>query len=812
MDKYSILDIDYFVENNNAIVRVYTKDSSNRFKVFYDDSFLPYLYFKPNESINEEMIEKLAIIDNEGSIIKPLKIERSIKELFGKQLNLFKIYYRLPSEIKDAAEHLKNFGECFEYDISFYKRYLIDNQIVPFRFYEIDYYDKDNRSFIRAMKPLDEYIDINNLNVMAFDIEVYNPNLKPNPKRDPIIMISYCIFNGSHISETKVLTTKQIGLENVILFDSEAEMIKAFIDIVKQNDIDIITGYNSSTFDIDYLKRRSAIYSIDFDLSRVNESSYTKIESHGLNYKVVIAGRIHIDMYTVSKFVALVGASANILKLADYTLRSVYEALTNDKKVMVNKAEIYKMWDGSADQLKELAEYNLNDSYALYKVFTSFFPLIVEISKITGSLIKDTAVSTAGQLVESTLQFYSKEFNAIIPEKPEEKEIIFRELNPIQGAFVKTPDPGLYNNLAILDFRGLYPSIIIAHNIDPSCICDSSCSEYYEAPNGIRFRKDKIGEIPTVLKRFVDERALVKKLFKQHPDDIILGSRSQALKIIANSFYGYLGYSRSRWYSRECASAVTAYGRYYIMKTIEEAEKAGFKVIYSDTDSIVILLGSKGKDDVISFMKDYNSKLPKDMELELEDFYMRGIFVGKKTENQTTGAKKKYALITYDGKIKVKGFELVRRDWSKIARDTQMNVIETILRYGDINKAVSIVKETINRLRSGAVPLEDLAISTQLRKSIDSYDVRSPELNAALDAIKKGFKTKNDLEGSVIKYVITKEGSNPSEKAKLLELAKDYDANYYIEHQILPAVMRIFKEFNISKDSILNSGMQRRLI
>jgi DNA polymerase I len=302
-------------------------------------------------------------------------------------------------------------------------------------------------------------------------------------------------------------------------------------------------------------------------------------------------------------------------------------------------------------------------------------------------------------------------------------------------------------------------------------------------------------------------------LYKKDPDNIFLGSRSQALKITSNSFYGYLGYARSRWYSRDCAAAVTAYGRQYIKETIKESEDHGFKVIYGDTDSVVLLLGDKTKEEAIGFVKDYNKTLPGNMELELEDFYTRGVFVGKKVEKEgdVAGAKKKYAMISESGRIKIRGFELVRRDWSKVARDTQRKVLETILKEGSAEKAAQIVKDVIAELEGGKVPLEDLAINTQLRKKIDSYDVQSPELSAAKKAVQAGVKDKEEVESAVISYVITKSGSSVSDKAMLLEMAKDYDPQYYINKQVLPAVMRILKELNYDEGQLKGKGSQKKL-
>jgi DNA polymerase I len=398
--------------------------------------------------------------------------------------------------------------------------------------------------------------------------------------------------------------------------------------------------------------------------------------------------------------------------------------------------------------------------------------------------------------------------NQIIPNKPSDEEIERRLANPVEGAYVKTPEAGIYKNIAVLDFRGLYPSIIVAHNIDPSTICND-CTDYYESPIGVRFRKEPIGIAPKLLKSLIEERIEVKKAYKKDPDNKALGARNMALKILANSFYGYLGYARSRWYSRECAGSVTAYGRQYIMNVIKEAEKSGFKSIYTDTDSVFLLLEGKSKDDVFAFLKKINSMLPSGMELELEDFYTSGVFVGKRSGD--VGAKKKYALLSENGRIKIRGFELVRRDWAEIARDTQRKVLELILKGGSKEKVIETVREVIEKLRSGNVPIKELVIHTQLRKSIRSYDVTSPELAAAKKAIERGQKKVDELEGTTIGYVITKHGNTISEKAELEEFAKDYDPDYYIEHQVIPATLKILKELGYSADELNGKGVQKRL-
>ena len=800
-----ILDIDYAAINGKVVIRVTVKGQDGKTYDLIDDDFKPYFYFVPSGEADSDSILRMGTSDG-GRKITPVKVEEDEKSLLGKPTRLFRVYMETPSDIPKFSSYMMRYGKCYEYDIPFSRRYGIDKDVTPLHVYRFsasktpDYIKLDGMSFLNEIGEL-------SLNTLWFDIEVYNPLEVPRENVDPVIMLSYKYISGGKEGEG-VITFKKIDRPFVEVVKDEAALISRFVEIVNQLDIDVISGYNSANFDIRYMIARAKALGMDFNLSRGHGD--TRIERHGLVDKVKIGGRVHVDMYLVIKFVSVVGAAEHLLKLNSYTLKNVYEAISEDKKISVEKKSIWKLWDGGNEDLELLAEYNLNDSYALMKVYNTFIPIMIELSRTTGNVLSDVSVSTTGQLVEYLLMRYARRYNEVIPNKPSEYEIEDRLKNPIIGAYVKTPDPGIYEHLAIFDFRGLYPSIIISHNIDPSTLC-ADCKDYFESPTGARFDKNRKGISPMILELLINQRKEVKKAYKKDPNNIFLGSRSQALKITANSFYGYLGYARSRWYSRDCASSVTAWGRQYIAKTIEEAEKAGLKVIYGDTDSIVVLLGDKTDEEALAFMKAFNASLPGAMELELEDFFVRAVFVGKKHEKDPAGAKKKYAMLSTSGRIKIRGFELVRRDWSKIARDTQRSVLETILKEGSAEKAANIVKDVVQRLRSGTVPLSELAISTQLRKGIDKYDSKSPELSAAKKAVEAGVKSKDEVEHAVISYVITSHGGSVSDKAELEEMAKDYDADYYINSQVMPAVMKILKELNYNEDELKNLGKQKKL-
>ncbi|WP_297505081.1 DNA polymerase domain-containing protein, partial [Thermococcus sp.] len=151
------------------------------------------------------------------------------------------------------------------------------------------------------------------------------------------------------------------------------------------------------------------------------------------------------------------------------------------------------------------------------------------------------------------------ERNELVPNKPSERELA-RRRQSYAGGYVKEPERGLWENIAYLDYKSLYPSIIITHNVSPDMLNREGCAEYDEAPQvGHRFCKDEPGFIPSLLGNLLDERQKIKKRMKATIDPLekkLLDYRQRAIKILANSYYGYYGYAKARWYCKECAESV----------------------------------------------------------------------------------------------------------------------------------------------------------------------------------------------------------------------------------------------------------------
>lgn len=190
------------------------------------------------------------------------------------------------------------------------------------------------------------------------------------------------------------------------------------------------------------------------------------------------------------------------------------------------------------------------------------------------------------------------------------------------------------------------------------------------------------------------------------------------------------------------------------------------------------------------FISNLNAILPEIMELEYEGFYRRGFFV----------SKKRYAVIE-NGEIIAKGLELVRRDWAPIVKQTQENILRDILKEGDINKAIETVKKVLRRLKSGKIEGKELVIHTQITKPLDEYKQIGPHVVAAKKLEENGTKIS---KGTIVQYIIAKGKGSISQRAVPYEYSQgtEYDRDYYINNQMIPAIGRIMYSLGYTKQDL----------
>jgi DNA polymerase, archaea type len=807
------MDATYKVMDNKPVIHLFGKTTDNKQICVLYDKFEPYFFVLPKPGADiKGMINELKSFraKTSGENIEVIRTEAVKKRYLGKEVPAIKVFAKLPGHIPVLREELKNLegvGSINENDILFVRRFMIDSNIVPLTLYEAEgefVALKLKVPAFHAEQILPSEAEANlKPKILAVDIETYTPGYKEiEPEKNPIIMISF--YSGSF---KKVYLWKHFDteLDFVEFVESESELIEKFKEVVETYRPDILTGYFTDGFDLPYIKARADKYKIKLDIGL--DSSELKIKRN-INVTAQITGITHFDVF---KFIRKI--MAGTLNTDRYNLNAVASEMLDEEKLDVDLEELSKAWDRE-ENVDSFCEYNLHDAGLSFRLAEKLLPTIIEMVKITGLAIYDVNRMGFSQLVEWYLLKQAPFFNQIAPNKPSNQELIKRRATRIKGAFVFEPKPGLYDKIVVFDYRSLYPTIIGSHNISPgtmNCSCCQNEAKMVPLENQqIWFCEKRKGFIPTIIEDLITRRMRIKEIIKNQSDEkfAVLDARQNSLKLLANSFYGYLGFYGARWYSQESAEATTAYGRYYIKQVIDKAMKAKFKVIYSDTDSVFLTLDHKTKQDAVKFAERINQELPGLMELEFEGFYPSGIFVSAKMGD--FGARKRYAIISEDNIIKIKGFESVRRNTSPIAKEAQEKVFEIILREHDNRKALDFVKKVVDDLRNKRIPLSKVVISTQLQKEISEYDARGPHVAVAQRLRNQGVKVG---PGSAISFIVTQGSDIIRNRAKLPDEVKEgsYDSDYYIHHQVVPAVERVFNVLGYKKEDLVEAKEQTKL-
>ncbi|MFB6200043.1 MAG: DNA polymerase domain-containing protein, partial [Candidatus Nanohaloarchaea archaeon] len=594
-----IIDVDYQVEDGEVKVRCFARTEEGENVLAEDGGFLPYLYAVPEQGVDIEELRDCfedVSYDVEGDEVEVRAVE-TVERVDGNQeKQVLKLYTNIPANVpklKNQVWDQEGVKECREFDIPFYRRYLIDKNIRPTETVRLKGETLENGSFdhaldLESVKPLEDEKNVDkdsSWRDLAFDLEVYN---------DKIIMASLWSENFE-----KLLTTEEIDREFVETVESEEELIQRFVEIVRQRDVDVLTGYNTDEYDFNVLRQRAENYGLTLSLGRDGERM--KFNRRGRFKGARLKGRMHLDLYAFVEHVVSTGLDSETLDLD-----SVAEEVLGENKDEMSWEEMKQSWE-EKEELERFADYALKDSKLAYRLGKEFVPQIMELSRIVGLIPFDACRLTFGQLTENFLLREAFKRDKLAPNRPSNDERRKRQRKGgYEGGFVYTPEPGLYEDIALLDFASLYPTVMVSHNISPDTLNLESCEERFELEElGYDFCQDSQGFFPELVERLVRDRTEIKQQMEDVSGQRLksLESRSAALKVLANSFYGYLGYSGARWYSREAAEATTFLGRQYIENTIEEAEEQGFEVVYGDSLDYSRQIIVRGPDGSVEFME-----------------------------------------------------------------------------------------------------------------------------------------------------------------------------------------------------------------
>jgi DNA polymerase I len=814
------IDYDYFDFEGKNYAKIIGRNSSGK-RICIIDSCPAYLWAILKDGLTKEKTNKLIKkiqkikLDIKGRQTKVEKVELYEKEFLEKKVKALKIFATNYKDLHDIADKLglPEIEKRRGYDLGYITHYIIERKLYPLTWYEVSgelLNNSEEFGGIDAGLNVDFCIKTETIKqieekefrpkALCYDIET--DDLKIG--KAEIIMISLV---GENLQ--KVITWKPEKIDKlpsyVTKVKDEKELLETFCEEVKKFSPDFLVGYFSDGFDLPYIKARAEKLKVKIPMGL--DDSEPKL-TRGISTTGKIKGIVHVD---ILRFIRT--AYAQYMQSETLTLNDVANEFLGEKKTDFQFRHSSKI---KGKEWLEYFKYNLQDSVLTFKLFQKFWPDLLEFSKIIKEPVFEISRNGLSKYVENYILHNLEKFNEIPEKRPGQNEIrTRRESGGVEGAFVYQPTPGLYENIAIFDFTSMHTSIIITHNISGSTLLPKKEKNSIESPeidiNGEKLKyyfTKKPGFLPTLLKEIFEKRKKFKEEYKRNPNPITQ-ARSNAFKVLSASAHGYIAFFGARYYSIESSASILAFVRKFNQEIIEKTQKAGYKVIFADTDSVGFLMGNSTQEEIKKFLEKLNSELPGVMEMELEGFFRRGLWVAKRKGE--TGAKKKYALIDSKGNLKIRGFETVRRDWCNLSRHMQNKVIEYILKDGNEKRALEYVKEIIKKVKKREIKKEDLIIRTQLKKSLSEYKAISPHVVAA----KKMKEQKIQIaEGQLIEYYLA-ETNNKSklirEKVKLPNEPGDYDIEYYLERQIIPAVENIFQVFKINIKEIIDGKKQTTL-
>ncbi|MGB9713895.1 MAG: DNA-directed DNA polymerase [Candidatus Bathyarchaeales archaeon] len=780
--RFWLLDVNYEVKNGAPEIWLWgIRDSGERVLVI-DRNFLAYFYVAVEEGFDTAKVVREIERGHHPFIVK---LEVVNKKFFGKPVKAVKVYCQNPELIPKYAKafrKLEGVKECLEDDIRYSMRYLIDNNIVPCGWHEVEVAEETNKINVQvdkiyAAKTSPKFVEeaeTPQLRILGFSTVCYSREGSPKPDRNPVVIVSAATNTGEQ--------RQFLADEN----KSDKQLLESFISYVRSVDPDIIVGYGVNRMDWQYLKERCKKLGLRLTVDRARTEPHTSVYGH-----VSLTGRANMDIFDFADEFPEVKIKT-LENLADYL-----GVMKIGERIIIDDIDFADYWD-NREKREILKKFSMDNTRCIMGITESIMDFAMQLSSLVGLPLDHVGTAAVGFRVEWFLIKHAQKIGELIPKRIEQP------YRPYAGAIVLSPEPGLHENIAVLDFAAMYPNIMITYNLSPDTYVSPKepippCG-VYEAPEvKHKFRREPSGFYKEVLSYLINVRNEIRSKMKAVPlgsvEHRVLDARQKAVKVITNASYGYAGWIGARWYIKPVAEAATAWGRHTILTTIEIAKKWGLKVVYGDTDSIFI---RHEPEKVEKFSREIEEKLG--LEIKPDKVYVRIFF---------TEAKKRYAGLLPDGRLDIVGLEVIRGDWAVVAKNVQEKVLEIILKEQSPRKAAKFVQQFIYELRQKRVPYRDLIIWKTLTKPPEEYEVRASHVEAAKMLAEKGWKL---TVGDKVGYVVVAGSGRLYERVKPCMFASydEVDIEYYVTKQVVPAAARILECFDITEEQLLTSTVEEK--
>lgn len=575
------------------------------------------------------------------------------------------------------------------------------------------------------------------------------------------------------------------------LTGTEVDIITGFAELIRDEDPDVITGYNIDNYDIRKISERAAFNRMTDALPWGRDRGQPRIVGERFWR---IKGRLIVDAWWAAKME---------LRPKQETLNAVSMLVLNETKLDVDPKHMDDEW---REDREKVIRYCIKDADLALRILLKIGTLRkgMDLATVSKLPIEDVLTAGSSQLADSLLIRAADRHKIAVPMTRQRKVAS----DQIEGGYVHTMSPGLYHWVCVLDFKSMYPSLIISKNI---CFTTLSPDGGVVSPSGARFLSPdiRVGLLPTILENLMQERDGIKKRMRSATDRSeiqYLDGLQAAVKILMNTFYGVFASSFYRFTDKSIGAAITAFARDRVKTIIKEVGDEGVRVIYSDTDSVFMQSPVLDLEGSVEFGQRMSERFSRDGgTLEFEKI-LEPLF--------SHGKKKRYvgrvAWPVKSDELLVRGYEIRRSDSFDLQSRLLTEIFEEILNE-KADEAVALVKKTVQDTMLGNVDTSDLVISRSC-KELDSYENpdRMGNVQAARKLIALGY---NFIPGMKVSWIVTNGSVTPQQVEPYIsgvEFIGKPDYKYYSE-RLAQTASRITEVYGWNEKDLLSGSQQYTL-
>ena len=392
------------------------------------------------------------------------------------------------------------------------------------------------------------------------------------------------------------------------------------------------------------------------------------------------------------------------------------------------------------------------------------FDGLIEVARTCRVPLHTSARNSIGSSMTSLQLYQAIKDDILIPRNksiPEAFKSAHELLVADRGGFVFEPRVGAHDHIGEVDFSSMYPVIMANNNISAETVLCKCCPDSPIRIPELNYHicNKRRGIVPKTVRLVVDKRLYYKRMKDQSPDPHlreVYDKRQTALKWILVTCFGYLGYKNAKFGTVDGHIGVCAFGRDAFLNAAHTAEDNGFQVIHGIVDSLWL----KKQDASIEDFKALCEKITEQLKIPMnfEGRYKWIVFLPSKM-HPNIGVLNRYYGVMENGKIKVRGIEVRRRDTPKFVFDTQTDIIKVLSTarnveelYKKIPEALNVVKVYREKLLNNEVPIWDLVIRKHLSKKPESYRQDVSQVIAARQLIKESDEVH---AGGSVQFVFT---------------------------------------------------------